>query len=523
MIEASGEISGLLSSVSGTTRVGGSPLGQTGFGPDFIVELGRQRYAGVPGYGALANFNAASTGTLQLRAGQATTATPVYSADQARQIQATINEAAAALAAGDTDTARARTRVLLQRDFNDPNAHHLLGRIAYLEGDDATALQHFDRASELAPDNQRFADDAFNFRQLQRSDADVLEVSTALVQRRDTAVNGIRLLLELANRSPESGRIYRTIAQGFERLDLPAQQLGAFSVVVDQGTEDDLLALESDLNRFISAHEEVGLAQSLRGRTLQRLGRFDEALQALESAVKIAPEVEQYRGELANIHASVGNLALGRGDHHAAEFRFKKALELDPLNSDLKFGLAAVLISVAGDRIDVGLTVDGRSLLGRASAMLGSDPSLDAELAFAYRRLGNAALADGLEGLALANFEDALKRDPQIAGLPRQMADLYRNAGQAILDETSYAEMSTSDFENVIKNFENAFELVSSRASYRSSLAEVYNEFGLKLMNEQSRYAEAQDMFGKARDLEPANAAYQDHYQQALALRLSNP
>ena len=521
MIDGTGGISSLVGSIPGTLAIGPSPLEQNGFGPDAIVELGRRTFGHVPGYSALADLGKNSTGTLQAQLSRGTEPAPIFSQKQADQINGIIAAAAGALNRGDLAQARAHAQELLQRDLNDPTAYHLLGRIALVEGDHQIAIEHFGRAAELAPQSERIADDLFIARQMLRSDGEVLEAASQLVRNRSSALRGEKLLFELAKRTPQQGQTYLQLAEGFKTLGLPVQQLGALGVVLEQGSLDDLEALESKIGEFIEENEPVGLAYSVLGRTQQKLGKFDQAIQSLETAIEIAPEVRQYYEELANVHATLGNIALGKGDLSAAQFRFEKARDLDPLNRDLKFGLAAVFVSQAKAKINQGLDTAARSLLGRATALLGVDESLDQELAVSYFRLGQRALADDLDGLARINFESALARNPDLAGLKRKLADIYRTEGQAILDAEPFADMSTNDFETVVDNFQDAFELFPMRASYKSSLGNVLNEFGLKLMNENQDYKRALEMLGRARELFPNNATYKSNYEQALDLKIT--
>lgn len=521
MIDPTAGISSLIATIPGTNKIRSSPLGQSGFGPAAIIELGVKTFGNVPGYNALVNSSNNLTSILQAKLSSPNGPAPIYSRKQAEELNEIITAAAAALGAGDFAEAKQRTQELLGRDINSPTAYHLLGRIASAEGDSQAAIGHLQWASQLAPESARIAGDLFNARQLLRDDHEVLETASQLVKNRGSALTGSKLLFELAKRTPLQGQTYLQLAESFKTLDLPIQQLGALGVVLEEGTQDDLAVLESKIKQFITDNEPVGLAYSVLGRTQQKLGRFDEALTSLESAIDIAPEVRQYSEELANVHATLGNIALGKGELEVAEYRFQKAREFDPLNGDLKFGLAAVFVSQAKEKITFGLDNAARSLLGRATALLGTDEALDQELAVAYFRLGQRALDDNLDGLARVNFESALKHNPDLAGLKRNLADIYRTEGQDILDAESYADMSTKDFETVVDNFQDAFDLFSTRASYKTTLASNLNEFGLKLMNENTDYKRALEMFGRARELYPDNTTYKSNYEQALNLKIT--
>ncbi len=523
MINPTGGLTSSTAGGFGRSIVGASSLIQGGFGPDAIVELGNKTFGGVLGYALTAQLGTVLTSTLQSRLLAPTGPAPVYSEKQAQQIAQSIANAAQALSDGDFQQAKAYTQELLQRDVNDPTAYHLLGRIAQAEGDPQTAIGHLQRAAQLAPQSDRIAGDLFVARQLLRNDSQVLETASQLVANRSSALQGQQLLFELAKRTPRQAETYLQLAEGFRSLNLPVQQLGVLGVALETGGQDDLKILERKMKEFIKENEPVGLAYSLLGRTQQKLGRFDDAIQSLETAVQIAPEVRRYTSELANVHATIGNIALGKGDLSAAQFRFETARDLDPLNADLKFGLAAVFISQGKEKINQGLEIAARSLLGRATALLGSDKSFDKELAVSYLRLGHRALSDTMECLAQLNFEEAFKRNPDLGGLRRLLTDRYRENGQKILDAEPYADMSTKDFETVVNNFQKAVDTDPTRSSFKSSLGNELNEFGLKLMNTNNDYERALEMFGRARALFPDNATYRTNYEAALNLKIQNP
>ena len=172
MIDPTGALTSLIATVPGTNRIASSPLDHSGFGPDAIVELGKKTFGGVPGYALATKLGTVLTGTLQSKLSAPTQRVPIFSQKQAQQLGKIITKAAQALNNGDFQQAKAHTQELLQRDVNDPTAYHLLGRIAQAEGDQKTAIEHLQRASELAPQSERIAGDLFVARQLLRSDTD---------------------------------------------------------------------------------------------------------------------------------------------------------------------------------------------------------------------------------------------------------------------------------------------------------------------------------------------------------------
>lgn len=510
-------ISGLITGIPGTNKPVAGPLDRGGFGPDYLVQLNQETFGDALGAGVVAAVGGIATGVLSQQADAATARQPIFTAKQARQIQEHVFAAAAAINRGDFDAARADAQELLRRDHNDPVGYHLLGRIAAAQGDLKTAAQHFQLAVELDPGNKRFEEDAFNARQLQRPDREVLQMGQQLVQHRDTALSGVRLLFEFAGRTAAAD-VYLSVAEGFRKLKLPNQQLNALEVALSEARESDLPDLESAAREFIRQNEPVGLIHSILGRTLQRMGRFKEAVTELEMARHIAPEVQLYTSQLANVYATIGNEALEAGDLPAAQHNFTTAHDLDLRNTDISLGLAAVHAGRAKQEIAGGLDTRARSDLRQAAALVKADKALDIEIANAYMRLGNRAQDAGENATALLDFQRAHERNPDLPGLRRQMADLNLSLAQAIIDEDDDGQLNTRQHEDIVAYHQAAFELMPLRASTRRDLANALNDFGLKLMNGNLDYQRAVDMFKRARDLFPDDASYEANWQQAWHL-----
>jgi tetratricopeptide (TPR) repeat protein len=493
-VGAAGLVSALPSSGS---RGGAAPARSSAFGPDFILQVSPEALA----------------------FGQPSASTPIFNEKQAQELNDIAARAVGELNEGRFDSARAEAQGILKKDYNNPIGYHLLGRIAAASGDLDGAIGHYDRAAALAPDNARFSEDAFNTRQLRQGVDRSIEVASSMVKIRDRALSGVRLLFEAGQGSDRQGEAFRLIAEAFETLNLPVQQLGAFDGVVQEGNETDLRAVEQEIKDFITDHDvPVGLAYSLLGRTQQRLGKFSEAIESLETARQIAPETHQYTEELANVYATMGNDALGRGDLSAAEHRFNIAHEMDIANRDITLGLAAVHVTIAERGARIGQVNDARINLGRAKTLLQNDTSLDSEMAVTYRRLAQHAASSDNTSQALTDLENAYARNPDLAGLRSDLADAYNAAAQAIKDANPDNDFSTSEHQDMVDHLTSSFELYPLRSSFRTALGDALNDFGLKLMNENKDYDKALEAFKEARDLDPSNSSYLANWQQAWHL-----
>ncbi|MCG3138126.1 MAG: hypothetical protein HJJLKODD_01986 [Phycisphaerae bacterium] len=510
--------------------------------PSILVTPGQKSAGGNSLLSTLATPGAKATDVVNLSssignaflAGQAQLANQpvqIYSQKQADQYNQMVQDVLDEMNSGDLAGAKEKTQALLKRDYRDATAHHLSARLADVEGDHQGALAHYEAAAQNDPGNTRFQEDLDNARILLRSDAQVLNTGLQLVRDRNEALRGIRLLLSLADRTDGSkSDIYQSIAKGFNTLDLPVQEMGALGEIVDdpEATTEDLQTLESAMQEFINNNEPVGLAYSILGRTQQRLGKFQEALQSLEKASDIVQAAglteNPYITEEANIYASYGQQKLAEGQYTTAVQYFEEAKALDPTNEDIKFGLAAVKVQLAKDYINKGLDLKARSMLGQATALLGDDESLDKEIGQAYYRLGLRARAKGMDETATLDFERAYDRDPKISGLKQDLADLYVGSANEILSTVGdISELDKGDFEDLVDYYQKAFDLFSTRSDYRQQLGWALDEYGQKLMNTYEKYGEAVDVLKRATELYPDNPDYQAHYQQALQLHLDNP
>ncbi len=488
-------------------------------GASFLSAISPPQTAGgpAPSTGPASSLTSALNTTLGQQFRPVPAPQQIFSQKQADALNAAIGSAVEALNAGNFASAAEHAQTLLRQDSANPIAYHLMGRIASEKGDLDLAIDHFERAASLAPDNDRFANDAFNARQLRSGEQHALATGAALVRRPDQAEDGLRLLYELGRRSERNGEIFLHIAKGLETLELPTSQLKTFEAVLEEGTRDDLTVLEGELKRFIADHVPVGLAHSILGRTQFRLGKIQDAIQSLEQARAIAPETQRYTTELAEVHASAGSGALARGDLSTARHRFTLAHELDLTNAEFTVGLAAVHVSVAKRSLDNSLENNARINLNRAATILRDDSGLDTEMGQAYYRLGKRSLAEGHTTVALDDLQKAYDRSPDLVGLGRVLADTHRTAADLVISEDEDGDLNTEQYARIVEHHRKAFDISPLRSSFRTDLAAALNDYGLKLLNDNHDYDNALAAFKEASELDSGNPAYLANWQDAHA------
>ena len=85
-------------------------------------------------------------------------------------------------------------------------------------------------------------------------------------------------------------------------------------------------------------HEDPGLAQLQKnlGDLLYRAGRYDDAFEAYQRAVKANPDIG------GDVYLKLGNIRLKRQERDEAVRCWERALELDPENAIVRTNLESV-------------------------------------------------------------------------------------------------------------------------------------------------------------------------------------
>ena len=129
------------------------------------------------------------------------------------------------------------------------------------------------------------------------------------------------------------------------------------------------------------------------GKQLGRMGRFEEAIAALDGAIALAPDAVDLRRELASLH-------LKRNDRIAARAILVAALDMAPERPDLLAAFAQVLL-LDGDYADAADT------FRRVVALRPGD-------ALARADLGRCLLEMGLREAGEASIRQATRERPQL-------------------------------------------------------------------------------------------------------------
>lgn len=196
------------------------------------------------------------------------------------------------------------------------------------------------------------------------------------------------------------------------------------------------------------------------GNALEDQGRFQDALEQYESALRLTPA-------LARAHLNRGNALLALGDAEAAAGAYATALALDPLYAAAHYNLGNANICLnrrqealaayrralelkpdfADAHVALGALLEDLGQLADAAASYGR--ALQAEPAYAavHGNLGNVLLGLRQTAAAIASYRRALELDPQLDRARYGLAAAHYELGNELkdLDRTDDAIASYRD------------------------------------------------------------------------------
>ncbi len=193
--------------------------------------------------------------------------------------------------AGEPDQAESRLADAAGRAPNDARLHLAWGLAALERGDPALAVVRLTRARELAVDR---APAPLWYWGAARAHALAGDLETAV----------------------------RVAGDGAERYPEDAVLLNNHAVFLE--ASGDLAAAEAVLHRALAESPSLPQVSKNLGDVYYRLGRFDDAWDAFQRAVRLRPDLGD------DLHFKLGNLALKRGDPEAARGHWGRAIELNP-------------------------------------------------------------------------------------------------------------------------------------------------------------------------------------------------
>jgi Tfp pilus assembly protein PilF len=180
----------------------------------------------------------------------------------------------------------------------------------------------------------------------------------------------------------------------------------------DGGAADDTV----DVNELGRKYPRKAVQDYEKGREEIRKGNSAKAIELLQSAVKLAPDL--YGG-----HNTLGTLYQKAGRLSDAEAEYRRARDLNPRNAEPLVNLGSVLIDQAAARVNEGKEVVGK-LLDDALDILEASLKIQRS-AMAYYLLGTAYYKSDFYEEAEMNLLQALQIDPKLPASRLMLANLY--------------------------------------------------------------------------------------------------
>lgn len=290
-----------------------------------------------------------------------------------QQIDALLGEAMGLHQAGRLPEAAPLYRRILEAQPDHAQANNLFGLVCLQSGDNAGAIAHMTRATQLEPDNPQY-----------HCNLGVALDANALCEK---AVLSLNRAIEL---KPDYAEAYSNRGMALNRAGAAAEAVASHrqAIALRPGEGGFHLNLANALAALGDVHEaeaayrkalelRPGHAGALEGlsRTLVQLGRADEAVATAQSALARRPKVASYHRTLGGAHRRAGRTA-------EAVKCYRAALEIDPSYADAWMPLAQLVRKEARDAeydellrrcADAGLDDDARAKLGFAAAAWTAD------------------------------------------------------------------------------------------------------------------------------------------------------
>ena len=196
-----------------------------------------------------------------------------------------------------------------------------------------------------------------------------------------------------------------------------------------QKAAEDAKRLQAEQIDNIKKRQDMAVAANNRAVTAGKQGRWNEAIEAHEEAVKLDPQNKQFRVNLSAARTAYGQTRLAAGDLNSAASLFRKALAVAPDN-----GLAGKLLADAMKKQGRDpLSADIRLATGDQLAAIGDFEGASVEYQAAlqlegsarcYVKMGDVALRYGQTATATNWYRQAIVKDPDHGAAHRQLGML---------------------------------------------------------------------------------------------------
>ena len=344
---------------------------------------------------------------------------------------------------GDFDRAISELREAVRIDGPATDAARVLARIHFQRGEWVEAIK-FTRVAVNRPGGKSadvFAVGVRSFIALKEWD-EARATALALAKQPGQEASGTVELAGVERAAVGPAAAIKAIRKSGLDLSDPANEivLRAFvsNSIADEHAKDALAAVDA----AIAKHPESGSLHELRGSTLARLDRMDEAKAEYAKALELDPENAETKAALATLREKEGDragaielydaaakaavnpapysylaaqLSLASGDAAGAKVRLREVVRLDPGHVGARNNLAWLLAEEGQD-------LDSALALARAAQRLDPSPDVLDTLGWVYLKRGES-------GEAVKAFELAVEKRPDSPSMRYRLGSALSQAG----------------------------------------------------------------------------------------------
>ena len=360
------------------------------------------------------------------------------------QLKKTYQEATRLLQQGKGDEALSLFNQILKANPKLAEVHFQIGQLMMKALKFDPAVESFRTAAKLKPDNTQIWRGYSEALLRAGTDTDI-EAAIELLNS-----SGLPLQARKEIRNRMNGNV---VAPKPNLGNLPKQQLQKALMMVQKGRAKQALPL---LNKLISAYPNVGILYGLQGTALRDLGQTDKAMQCLGRSVKIDPNI--FDSQL-----NLGHLMLRSGNPNGAIIHLEYARTLNPKSPPVLLFLSQAYnkIDMSSNELaalDAAIKHDSKfvpALLARARfaekqnnyvmalELIEKAQKLTDIPADIYLLKSNILSAAGNQDESVKNIKIALSKEPDNAGMMRQLATLLQTGGD--FEEAEKTFMKTID------------------------------------------------------------------------------
>jgi len=353
--------------------------------------------------------------------------------------------------AGRLDEAARLYSAVLSREPNHPDALHLLGAVAFHQGNPALAVELITRAIARNPQAATFhANLAEALRMLGQLDRSIQSSKTALRLQPafPEAHNNLGLALRAQGRTEEALAHFREAIR--LRPEFAVAHNNLADVLREQGQAD---AAQAEFRRALEMDPNLAEAHSNLGQMLLERQQLDEALAHCREAVRLRPT-------LPETHNNLGNVLRDLEQIEEAQASYRRALELNPELGTTYANLArtyqeqgqyeearrwyteALQRDPASGQLyaQVGALLKAQEHYAEAEAQLRLALQMEPDVPETLTALGSVLHQLGKDNEALACYRQALQLNPVWIPAHVHLGDLLEELGQFPLAEASFRE-----------------------------------------------------------------------------------